>query len=74
MFKNKVDVNKFVGAKIQTVSRIRGQIKKPLAKPSGAFRATFECKLVESDIEFLKWWLELQKQFLQFNVKYLRMW
>ena len=54
MFINKVEINKYVGEQIQTVSRIRGQIKKPLVNPSGTFRATFEGKLVESDIVFLK--------------------
>ena len=74
VFKNKVEINKFVGEKIQTVSWIRGQIKKQLVNPSWAFITTFERKLVESDIVFLKGLMELQKQVLQSNVKYLRRW
>jgi ribosome biogenesis protein BMS1 len=56
-------VARYIGARIQTVSGIRGQIKKQINKPEGCFRATFEDKILKSDIVFLKTWnpIELNK-------------
>ncbi|KAI5118869.1 hypothetical protein M0805_005311 [Coniferiporia weirii] len=60
MFNSALEVSKFEGANIKTVSGIRGQIKKALSKPEGAFRATFEDKVLMSDIIFLRAWYTIQ--------------
>lgn len=56
MFSNSLEVARFEGGSIRTVSGIRGEIKRALSSPEGHFRATFEDKILMSDTIFLKTW------------------
>lgn len=60
MFNTSLEIAKFEGASIKTVSGIRGQIKRALSKPEGHFRATFEDKILLSDIVFLRAWYPIK--------------
>jgi len=60
MFTSSLEVSKFEKAAIRTVSGIRGMIKKSLSQPEGAFRATFEDKILMSDIVFIKTWFTVE--------------
>lgn len=59
MFNSALEVAKFEGAQIKTVSGVRGQIKRALSKPEGYFRATFEDKILMSDIIILRTWYQI---------------
>ena len=60
MFNSSLEVAKFEKASIRTVSGVRGMIKKSLSAPEGAFRATFEDKILMSDIVFVKTWFQVE--------------
>lgn len=60
MFNSSLEIAKFEGASIRTVSGVRGQIKRALSKPEGYFRATFEDKILMSDIVFLRAWYPIK--------------
>jgi len=60
MFNSQLEVARFVGAKIKSVSGIRGVIKKPLRTPPGSFRATFEDRVLLSDVIFCRTWAKVE--------------
>lgn len=59
MFTSDLEVDKCIGAKLQTPSGIRGEIKKPVGT-NGRFRAAFEDQLHPNDIVLLKAWTQVE--------------
>jgi ribosome biogenesis protein BMS1 len=59
MFTSDLEVSKYQHVKIQTVSGIRGEVKKPEGN-RGCLRATFEDRILMSDLVICKCWINVE--------------